>query len=182
MVKYLIAITWVIDHVDQAFGWFEGSPSFSGWFCYGRLFITGENYLSWMVRRSVITYPKGISDIRNDIRKVISETLTSDIRNICISDIQTYCMTIFHIRKVGNKVGLAWCHYPLQSPDDPIKAYCYRRSVVIDCRRSGTFDGPTYQLINNQFLASKESWVPITGLISDIALISAKRFRIWNEV
>ncbi len=26
--------------------------------------------------------PKTISDIRNDIRKVISETLTSDIRNI----------------------------------------------------------------------------------------------------
>ncbi len=34
------------------------------------------------LRRSVITNPKRISDIRNDIRKVISETLTSDIRNM----------------------------------------------------------------------------------------------------
>ena len=65
-------------------------------------------------------------------------------------------MASFHSRKVANKVGLAWCHYPLQSPDDPINAYCYRRSAVIDCLRSGTYDGPTYQLINNQFLASKE--------------------------
>ena len=34
------------------------------------------------IRRSAITYPKSLSDVRNDIRKVISETLTSDIRNI----------------------------------------------------------------------------------------------------
>ncbi len=36
----------------------------------------------FQIRRSVITYPKSLSDIRNNIQKVISETLTSDIRNI----------------------------------------------------------------------------------------------------
>ncbi len=88
-------------------------------------------------------------------------------------------MASFHIRKLANKVGLAWCHYPLQSPDDPINAYCCRRSAVIDCPRSGTYDGPTYQLINNQVLGSKELLSgKITGLSLDIALIFAKRFRI----
>ncbi len=65
-------------------------------------------------------------------------------------------MASFHIQKVANEIGMAWFNYPHQSVDDPIKAYCYCRSAVIDCQRSGTYDGPTYQLINNQFLASKE--------------------------
>ena len=63
----------------------------------------------------VITYLKSLSDIRNDIRKVISETLTSDIsETFCISDIQTYCTASFDIRKVANGVGLVSIDYLLQ--------------------------------------------------------------------
>ena len=64
-----------------------------------------------IVRQSVITYPKSLSDIR----KVISETLTSDIsETFCISDIQIYCTASFDIRKVANAVELVRCNYSLQ--------------------------------------------------------------------
>ncbi len=73
-------------------------------------------YKLWYLRRSVITYPKSISDIRNDIRKVISETLTSDIRNMLHFWHTNILHGKFSYPKGSSKVGLAWCHYPLQSP------------------------------------------------------------------
>ena len=69
----------------------------------------------------------------NNIRKVISETLTSDIRNICISDIQTYCTASIDIRKVANRVGLVCCN-STSTPDDPINA------IVITDQGQSTLD------------------------------------------
>ena len=40
-------------------------------------------------RRNVMTNPEGFSDIRNDIRNVIYETSTWEIRNISYSELQT---------------------------------------------------------------------------------------------
>ncbi len=52
------------------------------WFNYIICTITHWKKKGIYLRQSVITNPKSILDIRNDIRKVISETLTSDIWNI----------------------------------------------------------------------------------------------------
>ena len=45
---------------------------------------------------------------------------------------------------------IAWQVFTSErSIDDPMNAYCYRRSAVIDCLRSGNYYGPTCQLVNN---------------------------------
>ncbi len=86
---------------------------FSSW-CWNLMLVAVidqkvRNYVKWgiLLGRSVITNPKCLSDIRNDIWKVISETF-------CISDIQSYCLESFDIPKVADRVGLVCCNYPLK--------------------------------------------------------------------
>ncbi len=67
-------------------------------------------------------------------------------------------MASFHIRKVANKVGLAWCNYPLQSVDDRISDSFIADQQLLIVGEVYYYDGPTFQLINNKFLASKELW------------------------
>ncbi len=103
-------------------------------------------------RRSVITNPKSISDIRNDIQKVISETLTSDIQNILHLTYKHIAWQVVISEKQLTKLDWpgAITHFSRQTTQLTPIVIADKQLLIV---------GEVVLMIvqiNNQFLASKE--------------------------